>query len=45
MLLLPELLVLLPVLAPEGEPGLDSRVNLRQGSDESRVAEAMKKNQ
>ena len=39
-LLLPELLVLLPVLAPEGEPGLESLVNFRPGSGESRVTAA-----
>ena len=32
--------MLLPVLAPEGEPGLDSLVNFRPGSGESRVAAA-----
>ena len=32
--------MLLPVLAPEGEPGFDSLVNFRPGSGESRVAAA-----
>ena len=32
--------MLLPVLAPEGEPGLDSLVNFRPGSGESRAATA-----
>ena len=35
-LLLPELLVLLPVLAPEGEVGFDSLVNLRPEVGDSR---------